>query len=286
MAQRRDVDRDDRVLPETRIVATLVAPILAVAGLLLSLFPADTERLWAWPMGPPMTALAVGGGYLGGAVLFARAARERRWHVIGVVFLGATALSALLLAATVLHWEAFSHGHASFWAWIGLYLVTPWLLPLLWLRNRRHDPGVGEAGDALPAALRATVGAIGVAHLAVAVALFVHPPLGTGSWPWTLSPLTARTLAAFLAFIGVLLGVFWFEQRWSALRLHIESATLGLALVAVGALRARADLDGPGWAIAAFAALLGGLLVVLVAVQVVMRRATASRAAARRRATR
>ncbi|HVL97971.1 MAG TPA: hypothetical protein VM324_01590 [Egibacteraceae bacterium] len=263
---------DDRILPVTRLVAAVVAPILAVAGVLLYLFPAETERLWAWPMDPPMTALAVGGGYLAGAVLFARAARERCWHTIGVVFLAATALSGLLLVATFLHWDRFTHGHVSFWAWLALYLVTPWLLPLLWLRNRRHDPGAPAEGDTVPDPMRLAGGALGAALLTVALAMFVHPPLATGSWPWSLTPLTARTVSAFLAFIGILLLVSLFERRWSALRLHVESATLGLALVAVGAVRARGDFDGPAWAVAAFFMLLGGVLAVLVGGWTVMQR--------------
>lgn len=264
---------DDRVLPVTRLVAAVVAPVLALAGVLLYLFPGQTERLWAWPMDPPMTPLAVGAGYLAGAVLFARAARERCWHTIGVVFLAATALSALLLVATFLHWDRFTHGHASFWGWLGLYLVTPWLLPLLWVRNRRHDPAELSARDTVPDGLRGAGGALGAGLLTVALAVFAHPPLAIGSWPWSLTPLTARTVSAFLAFIGVLLLVALFERRWSALRLHVESATLGLALVAVGAVRARGDFDGPGWAVAAFVILLGSVLAALAGGWVVMQRA-------------
>lgn len=264
---------DDRVLPVTRLIATVVASVLAVAGVLLYLFPGQTERLWAWPMDPPITPLAVGGGYLAGAVLFARAARERCWHTIGVVFLAATALSGLLLVATLLHWDRFTHGHVAFWAWLGLYLVTPWLLPFLWVRNRRHDPGELFEQDTVPDRLRVGGGTLGAALLTVALAMFVHPPLAIASWPWSLTPLTARTVGAFLAFIGILLLVLLFERRWSALRLHVESATLGLALVAVGAVRARGDFDGPGWAVAAFVILLAGVLAVLVGGWVVMQRA-------------
>ena len=265
--------RDDRVLATTWWVALLVTPILAAAGVILYVFPLETERLWAWPMGPEMTALAVGGGYAAGAVLFLRSLRERAWHHIGLVFPVATVLTVLLLGATLRHWELFSHGHVSFWAWLVVYLVTPVLLPAVWLRNRRHDPGVPAPGTPLvPRWVRSVVGSVGVAQVLVALAFYVRPDLGLALWPWDVSPLTTRTLAAFLAFIGAMWLAFLFESRWSALRLHVESATLGLALVAVGALRAPGDCTRGAAATSTVVGLLGGTLVGLLALPVGRRR--------------
>lgn len=254
-------EADDRVLGATRWAAGIVAVVLTAAGVILYLFPTETARLWAWEMGPPMTSLAVGGGYLAGATFFARAAREDRWHAIGVTFVGATVLSGLLLIATVLHWDAFSHGHVSFWAWTVLYVLAPGALPLLWFRNQRLDPGDTVQTPTVPAGIRQVVGGAGLVQCGVALAFFVHPPLATSWWPWTLSPLTARTVSAFLAFIGVVWLAFLWEDRWSALRLHVETAVLGLVLVGIGMLRARGDLVGEPLAV--------GVVVGLLAVSVV-----------------
>ena len=271
--------RDDRVLRATRWTAVLVTPVLVVAGGMLTAFPGDTERLWAWPITPDLTALAVGGGYLGGALFFARASLSRRWSPLDVSFLAATALTAPLLVATLLHWQNFSHGHLSFWAWLLLYVVTPWLLPLLWARNRRVRPPVpppgraGQEGPEVPAGLRAAVAAGGAAHLVIATAMFVRPALAIGRWPWELTPLTARTLASFIAFVGVVYLSFLWERRWPALRLHVESVTVGILLVGLGALRARGDLVGPVWSVTLFTVLVVATLAGLVALQVRMRRA-------------
>jgi hypothetical protein len=268
--------RDDRILSLTWWVALLVSPVLAAAGVILYGFPLDTERLWAWPMGPEMTSLAVGGGYLAGAVLFVRCLWQRDWHRIGLVFCVATVLTVLLLIATLLHWESFSHQHPSFWAWLIVYLVTPVLLPVVWLRNRRYDPGVPAPGTPLvPRWVRAVVGVVGGAQVLVALVFFVRPALAVDVWPWDVTPLTTRTLAAFLAFIGAMWLVFLVESRWSALRLHAESATLGLTLVAVGAMRASVDFTAGTAATATFSVLLGGTLVGLAALLVGMRRLTA-----------
>lgn len=276
--------RDDRVLRTTWVSAWVVAGVLAAAAAILTLAPGRTATLWAWPMEPAMTALTVGGGYLAGAVFFVRGVRAGRWHPLSVGLLCATVLTVLLLAATVLHWELFSHDNLAFWVWTGVYLVTPVYLPWLWARNRRHDPGAVEAGDRLvPTRVRAAVATVGAVQLAVALAFFVRPELAVGVWPWTLTPLTTRTISAFLAFVAVTWLAFLVEARWSAHRLHIQSTTLGLALVAVGAVRAAGDFAGEPVATAVFVGLLGGAIVGLAWLQVAMR--PGGRAAARRGAS-
>jgi hypothetical protein len=265
--------RDDRVLPATWWTALLVTPILVVAGIILFFFPGDTEDLWAWPIDPPLTALAVGGGYLSGAVFFARAVAARRWHVMALGFPAASVLTVLLLAATVLHWDRFSHDHPAFWAWLVIYVVTPVLLPALWFANRRYDPGIEEhAGPTVPDPVRRAVGAVGAVQLVVALAFFARPSLAADTWPWPLSPLTARTISAFLAFIAVLLLSFLVERRWSALALLVDSAALGLALVAIGVARSPEDLTGTTVANAVFVVLLVGAVVALAAVRLTVPR--------------
>lgn len=263
---------DDRVLRITWVSAWVVAGVLVTAAAVLTLFPAHTESLWAWPMGPPMTALTVGGGYLAGAVFFVRAVRSGRWHTLSVGLLCAAVLTVLLLAATVLHWGLFSHGKVAFWVWTAVYGVTPLYLPWLWRRNRRHDPGVGApSGRLVPTRVRWVVGAVGAVQLAVALAFFARPSLAVEVWPWTLTPLTARTVSAFVAFVAVTWLAFLVEARWSAHRLHVQSTTLGLVFVAAGAVRAAEDFTGGPVATAVFVGLLGGAIVGLVWLQAAMR---------------
>lgn len=271
---------DDRILPATRWVVGFVTPILIAAAAILYVAPGATERLWAWPMAPEMTSLAVGGGYLAGAVLFARALRAERWHEIGLVFPVASLLTALLLVATLLHWEAFNHRHVSFWTWLVVYVATPVLLPSIWWANRDRDPGVPVSGTPIvPRWVRTIVGTVGAGQLVLALVFFAVPSVMIEVWPWDLSALTARTLGAFLAFIGAMLATCWVEARWSALRLHVESATIGLALVGLGALRAIPDFGSAVAPRTTFVVLLGLALVGLLGLQFGMRRLTVSETA-------
>ena len=264
---------DDRLLAPTLWTARLIVPVLVAAWVILYVFPDDTARLWAWTVSPPVTAMVMGGGYLAGAYFFARVASVGRWHRVGWGFVATTVFTTLLLLATVLHWDRFNHAHISFWAWLALYLVTPPLLPLLFARNRRHDPGRPEASNVrVPRAVRATVATAGAAQLAFALVLFVRPTAVINHWPWPLTPLTARTVSAFVAFLAVLFVCFLLDDRWSSFEIPMQTATLGLVLVALAAGLARHDLTGPTPAVRTLAASLATAIVLLVALQVAMRR--------------
>lgn len=265
--------RTDRLLAPTWWTAVCIIPVLVAAWSILYLFPGRTTQLWAWTIEPDMTAIVMGGGYVSGAYFFFRVARDRRWHRVGIGFLATTVFTATLLAATVLHWDRFNHDHVSFWAWLSLYIVTPPLLPLLWRNNRRTDPGGLEAGDVrVPSTLRLVVAAGGAAQLCVAAALFADPSRAARWFPWTITPLTARTISAFVAFPAVTWLCFAFEDRWSSFRIPLQTATVGLVLVAVGAVRARHDLTGPDGAVAGFVVALAASIALLVALQAAMER--------------
>jgi hypothetical protein len=156
-----------------------------------------------------------------------------------------TFFATLLGISTIVHWDQFNHDHVSFWAWIALYFSTPLLLPVLWLRNHRFDPGTPEPNDRIvPGPIRAMVAAVGVGQLVLVVALAVRPSLFLDHWPWPLTPLTARSLAGFSAFPAVTYLAFAFEKRWSALRIPIETAMIGMVFIGIAAVRAWDEFGG------------------------------------------
>ena len=264
---------DDRLLAPTLWTARLIVPVLVAAWVILYLFPHDTAKLWAWTVRPPITAMVMGAGYLAGAYFFARVVTVGSWHRVGWGFVATTVFTTLLLLATLLHWDRFNHDHVSFWAWLGLYLVTPPLLPLLFARNRRHDPGRPNVDDVkVPRSMRAVVITAGAAQLTFALLLFARPTAVIDDWVWPLTPLTARTLSAFLAFLAVLWLCFVVDDRWSSFEIPMQTVTLGLVLVAVAAVLERHDLTGPTAAVRIFSFALAAAIVLLVALQVAMRR--------------
>ena len=74
-------------------------------------------------------------------------------------------------------------------------------MPAIYLANRsRGDPSPIAARP--PDGVRLLIGASGGAVLALALIAFVWPQPVISAWPWPLTPLTLRVLAAVLALYG------------------------------------------------------------------------------------
>ena len=251
--------RDDRIFPSTRRVAVVVVAVLLAASLTLYLWPDETERLFAWTIRPRMTPLVMGAGYFAGAFLFACVLASRRWHEVGLAFLPIGVFTAFMAVATILHWDRFNHGHVWFWMWVALYAVTPFLLPILWLRNRVTDPGTLEPDDArLPRPIRAVLALAGLVELAIGLFLFLWPEAAMRIWPWTLTPITARVTGGWFALPGVSALLMACDGRWSASRVVVLAGAVLAALILVGIARAWGDFDPSNpltWVYAALIAL-------------------------------
>jgi hypothetical protein len=255
--------RDDAVLPATRALSIIIVPFLVVAFVLLFAFPGDTDRLFAWTITSPMTAMALGSVYIGGAYFFVRAAMARSFHTLNAGFAAVTTFATLMGIATVIHWDKFNHDHVAFWIWAALYFTTPFLVAGVWLANRRRAsrpaPGDLEIGRAAQCA----IAAVGALALGFAISFFVAPTRLDDVWPWAVTPLTGRVLAAILALGLAGIGVIW-DRRWSAVRLMLQVESLMLTLILVSAVRAHDEFDTDAtstWIfLSGFASVLAGAL--------------------------
>lgn len=237
--------RDDRVLPVTRVVAAVVMAILVAAMWVLYFHPQRTATLFAWTIKPKMTALVMGAGYGSAIYFYVRVLLARRWHHVTLGFLPTTAFTWLLLSATLLHWSKFHHGQLAFNLWIWVYIVTPVLVPGIWLLNRRTDPGTLEDSrdGLLPRRVRLALVGVGVVLLALCLVMFIWPSRVISAWPWKLTPLTARAIAGFIVLPGVSWLMLAADARWSAARATIQTLALGMVLLLIGVARAWSNFD-------------------------------------------
>jgi hypothetical protein len=242
MKTRTDPEQDDRVLTYTRILSLCIVPFLVAGFVILYLFPQHTARLWAWPLRPTMTSMVLASAYLGGAYFFVRAALERHWHVLAPGMLSVTTFATLLGVATLLHWNKFTHDNPAFWIWTTLYFVAPVLVFAAWLRNRPYAAPAREPDALIAPAVRVVVAVVGVLALVQGAAMFISPSTFLDLWPWALTPLSARTLAAVLCLGGAGLGI-WRDPRWSTLRRMLEVELVMVTPMLLAALRARDQLD-------------------------------------------
>jgi hypothetical protein len=236
-----DLPRDDRVLPFTRGLALFIIPFLVVAWVILYLFPGHTAQVWSWTIPVRMTSMMLASAYLGGAYFFARVVRERRWHSVGTGFLAVTTFASLLGVATVMHWDKFAHHHVAFWLWAGLYFTTPFLVIGAWLANRRYAVPPAADDVLLRPVERTVVAVVGLVALVQGAVMFVAPSRVIDAWPWPLTPLTCRVVAAVFCLGGAGAGV-WLDARWSSVRLMLQVEVVMLVLILVAAARAHDEM--------------------------------------------
>jgi hypothetical protein len=232
----------DRVLSSTRLLAAAIVPFLVLAFFVLVPWPSDTRRLFAWEIKPSMTPMVLGSVYLGGAYFFVRVVRAPRWHMVAGGFVPVATFAALMGVTTILHWGRFLHGNAAFWLWVALYFTTPVLVLGAFLRNRREQDASVDASPRIGTVATAALVLVGAASAAMCVFLYLFPNRGVAIWPWPLTTLTARVLAAIFALGAAGLGAWW-ERRWSAVRILAQVAALMLVLILVAAARAHAQFD-------------------------------------------
>jgi hypothetical protein len=227
---------------------------------LLYLFPGDTKQLFAWTIHPTMTSMTLASAYLGGAYFFLRVLRETRWNVVRTGFLAVALFASLLGVATIVHWDKFNQHHVAFWLWAALYFTTPFLVLAAWFANQRWAAPSGADEVRLTGVARWVVGLIGLLALVQGVVMFLAPAPVIAIWPWLLTPLTCRVVAAIFCLGSAGIGVL-VDPRWSSVRLMLQVEALMVALILIAAVRARTEFftDRPlTWL------MLGGFVAVLL----------------------
>lgn len=232
--------RDDRVLRSTRLLSGFIAPFLIVAFVVLYIFPADTERLFAWTIHPTMTPMVLASAYLGGFWFFIRALSECRWASLRLGFISVALFASLLALATIVHWDRFNHQHFAFWLWAGLYFTAPVLVTLTLVANNRHASAPTPDEQRLGLVTRGIVAAVGLAALATGLVMFAVPASIIAIWPWDLTPLTCRVLGAVFCLGAAGLGTL-IDARWVSLRLLTQVEVLMIALIMLAGVRAAGE---------------------------------------------
>jgi hypothetical protein len=252
----------DRVLGITRVLAAIIVPILLAAFIMLYLFPNDSGRLFAWPIKPPLSAMLLGATYLGGAYFFTRVFLARQWHTVRLGLIPVTTFAGILGIATLLHWDKFTHGHISFILWAFLYFTLPFVIPVVWYRNQRVNQNQPpDAEKQFSSGLRLAIGAIGAVMLLSSAILLIFPQLMIPIWPWTLSPLTARVMAAMFALPGLVgLGVA-LDGRWSSASIIFQAQAIAIFFFLMAIALNRDEVQ---WGQLGSWTFLGGLLLVVV----------------------
>lgn len=205
----------------TRIISVLAL----VVGPLLFLLPDQTDSLFAWTIKPPVTAAFLGGAYMTALTIELLAARERIWARARVVYPGMILFTTVTLIATLLHLDKFHFTAPGFfakftaWAWLIIYALAPPVMLALLVYQLRA-PGSDPAHRApVPPWFRGVLVAQAVIMIGLGLAMFLAPEPFAGLWPWTLTPLTARAVGAWLIGLGFAVAHAAWENDWELIRI-------------------------------------------------------------------
>ena len=212
----------------------------------------------------------MGAGYAAGAVYFFPVMRAKRWAEVAPTFTGVAVFAPLMLTATLLHRDRFTQDHPTYTLWLAVYLVTPFLVPVVILHNRRNEASIEEAAP--PSRIwRLLLCAVFLGLGAVAICLFAAPATAASFWPWTITPLTSRVLGAWVAAMSIAGLAMVGSRHRSAWPLSLTVVLLWLSLILLAVPRARASFASPE-SMLAFAIAVGAAWLVFVAAAVALRR--------------
>ncbi len=186
----------------------------------------------------PLNVRFVACFYLAGATGLLASAAARKAVDTRIYLAGFTAVTSLLLVATVWYWSTYTDGGIPY-PWVGSYVIEP-VLGVVALRTLDLRSAARPGRHRLSPVYEAEAGIFAVLGVILAVA----PDTAVRLWPWALTPVLARTYAGiFLAFaLGAALSAR--ERRPQAVRPFAWSSLVLVGATAVVSLVHHAKFDG------------------------------------------
>jgi uncharacterized integral membrane protein len=201
------------------VQAVLISSLILVllAGVQLFIFTEHTGRFFAWTISSPLTAAFFGASYWGTIPAFLALWTQRglRWQNARHGAAGVIVFGGSTLLATLLHLDKFHMDSVTGWVWLVIYVLVPTAgLVVAVTQNRIHTEHAPPLAP-MPGWARAACTDFGGAVLAFGVGLFAFPDGVGAAWPWGLTPLTARTIAAWLLGLGTVLILAARDGDWN-----------------------------------------------------------------------
>jgi hypothetical protein len=256
---------EGRILPPIRAGVWILFVLALANGVFLYFLPGAADTDYAWSIKPPVSAAFLGAGFLAGTiatglVLFA----TTRWRSLATLPPALWVLATTLLIATLVHNDRFKFDYPPTWAWVVVYAGVPFAVPVLVLLQRRAAEPVPPADPRL-GAVRSLSAICGALLVAGAAALFAAPVDVGGHWPWMLTPLLGRAVAAWYGMVGTMLlaCAVGLRRRSEAVIPYATLAAWCLLLLALPLLHPD-DIVRKGAELVAYVAVLGVLLALAV----------------------
>ena len=201
--------RSDTILLGTKATLLAFSGLTMLAFVALFVMAAKTEQYFAWTIIPAATAAFLGAAYGAGCVLVILGLRSGRWARVRTPYLTILIFTVITLVATMLHLDRFHFRSAAMvarlaaWFWLAVYVLVPIAMMIALIIQERRQHVAPLRRQPLPPYLAVALGIQGAVLMVVGISLFVAPDSARLIWPWALTPLTARMVAAWLVAFGV-----------------------------------------------------------------------------------
>jgi hypothetical protein len=232
-----------------RWVLIVASGLVLLAGFQLFILTEETSRYFAWTINPPITAAFLGAAYWASFFLEFLAARERSWSRARIAVPAILLFTVITLVTTLIHIDRFHlaspepFAQLAAWIWLGIYVLVPPLL-LAALVGQFREKGVDEPRYLpLPSWLRGILLGQTAILLGWGVLLFSLPQMAPSIWPWMLTPLTARAIAAWLLGIGLGALHATIENDFKRLKPAAISYTILSVLVFIALVRYSSEVN-------------------------------------------
>jgi len=228
--------QNSHVIPGMQAVYWASVILVFTAGFALFVLTASTETLFAWTIGSRLTTAFLGAAYWASLPVAFLTARQKVWGRTRAIVPPIFVFTTVMFIATVLHLDKFHLGPPSpgytiglTWFWLIIYGGLPPALLIIWILQLRARSDEFERKVPFPGWLRIGLWIVSPLMIALSLGLFLAPATFDPIWPWALTPLTGRAVAAWLA--G--LGTAGFSLLWENDLTRIQAATLAMIAFAV-----------------------------------------------------
>jgi hypothetical protein len=192
--------------------------LVTIVGVFTFVLSESTARLFAWPIEPPLTVAFLGANYWAAFFLAFLSARERIWGRARITYAVSLVFTTLTLVATLVDLDKFTFDNVNGWLWLIVYVAVPPTLVFLLLRQLRLPGREPPRSTPIERWLLPIVALQALVVLVLGIAFWIDPSFSGSLWPWTLTPLTARAVGAWLLALATGLAMTLWERDWARIR--------------------------------------------------------------------
>lgn len=244
-----------QTIPVMRFALLLGAILTFLSGVQLFVLTDYTEDFFAWTIGAGSAASIIGAFYWTASPLAYLSWRRQPWARARVGVPGVTLFLWATLFTTLVHLDKFhfsgsASGQFAAWSWLIIYVVDPILvtvaLILQWRSPGVDPPRVHELSTFYRMALNVT----GTAFSLLGLVMVIGPAAIVERSPFPLTPLTSRTIGAWVLAMGVVFLTMAWENDHDRIRPAAVASVMAPPLLLIGIIRYSDQFvwDASGWA--------------------------------------